>query len=413
MLRTSPYDRLSDSSLIQIAVSALQELLDRQIAGQQLGHNPESVRVAVSSEFSRGDIKHFDLILRLWRDWGRQSDFPVHERVCPACANTESNRIFTSYDGYDYHACSRCSTWFVPWQVTGQVQETFLDEVPEARQATRDLVKARADDGFEVDSQRFNGYLDLFETLSRATVAPSYLDVGCGVGHALSVARQRGWKSTGVEIDETSAQEARGTGHVVVSDLQELEEASFDFISLFETLEHLNSVDAVMKGLSQKLSEDGLMMITVPNRASFEIAGLRERSLHVFGGASEVGHINLFDESSLAILLERHGLVPIYADSHFGVNLLRLVSHFTGSSADPSAIEEVEIEPTVAMLTNNLGPIFSAMERLTKRSPILIVVACRAESRFKFDEVARDADAKRLMSLNPDTVGKLQSEQDK
>jgi 2-polyprenyl-3-methyl-5-hydroxy-6-metoxy-1,4-benzoquinol methylase len=406
LLSSPRYDRLSDSSLIQIAVSAIQELLDRQIAGQQLGHNPESVLVPVSSEFSRGDIKHFDLILRLWHDWGRQSDFAVHERVCPACANTESNRIFSSYDGYDYHTCSRCSTWFVPWQVTGQVQETFLDEVPEARQATRDLVKARADDGFEVDSQRFNGYLDLFETLSRARVAPSYLDVGCGVGHALSVARNRGWKSTGVEIDETSAQVARETGHVVVGDLLELEEARFDFISLFETLEHLNSVDAVMKSLSQKLSEDGLMMITVPNRASFDIAGLRERSLHVFGGASEVGHINLFDESSLAILLGRHGLAPIYADSHFGVNLLRLVSHFTGASVDPSAMKEVELEPTVAMLLNNLGPIFSAVERLAKRSPILIVVACRAESHFKFDKAARDADEKRLDSLSLHTAEK-------
>ena len=95
------------------------------------------------------------------------------------------------------------------------------------------------------------------------------LDVGCGTGFALDVAKSYGLDTYGLELTSTAADEARHRGHTILSiPLQELDsswEGKFDMISLNQLLEHVPDPVDFVKQSSRLLSARGVMAIAVPS----------------------------------------------------------------------------------------------------------------------------------------------------
>jgi SAM-dependent methyltransferase len=95
------------------------------------------------------------------------------------------------------------------------------------------------------------------------------LDVGCGTGFALDVARSHGLQTFGIELTSSAAEEARSRGHTVFSVLlHELDsdwESRFDLISLNQLLEHVPDPVALVKDCIRLLSPRGVIAIAVPS----------------------------------------------------------------------------------------------------------------------------------------------------
>jgi SAM-dependent methyltransferase len=95
------------------------------------------------------------------------------------------------------------------------------------------------------------------------------LDVGCGTGFALDVARDRGLQTFGVELTPSAADETRSRGHTVFSvllhDLDSDWESQFDLISLNQLLEHVPDPVALVKDCIRLLSPRGVIAIAVPS----------------------------------------------------------------------------------------------------------------------------------------------------
>jgi SAM-dependent methyltransferase len=131
------------------------------------------------------------------------------------------------------------------------------------------------------------------------------LDIGAGRGRFVASARAAGWSAEGVEPSARGVQAARAAYGVV------LERAplagvsgTYDAISLWHVLEHLDDPDAAVAHVAALLADGGVLVVGVPNLASVQarIGGVRWFHLDL------PRHRTHFTPAGLRMLLVRHGL---------------------------------------------------------------------------------------------------------
>ena len=98
----------------------------------------------------------------------------------------------------------------------------------------------------------------------------SILDIGAGTGDFLSVVKENGWNTIGVEPSEKAKAIAKNKGVAFVDQTSELENNSFDIITMWHVLEHVPNLDNQLKELKRLLKPNGNLIIAVPNFKSFD-----------------------------------------------------------------------------------------------------------------------------------------------
>ncbi|MFP4083162.1 MAG: class I SAM-dependent methyltransferase [Candidatus Aminicenantes bacterium] len=106
----------------------------------------------------------------------------------------------------------------------------------------------------------------------KAKASERLLDVGCGMGFFLEVAREWGWHAQGVEISKYAARYCKEHLHFNVYS-GTLETANypkdyFDIITAFDFLEHISNISRFLSEARRILKEDGIFMVLVPNYQS-------------------------------------------------------------------------------------------------------------------------------------------------
>jgi SAM-dependent methyltransferase len=114
----------------------------------------------------------------------------------------------------------------------------------------------------------FKRRLDEIERLCRPG---RILDVGCGFGNFLGLARQRGWETYGIDISAKALQVARKKHSGVTFWQGTLETTSlqtdfFDVVTLWDVIEHLPNPVMTMKSIRRILVDGGLLVIKTPNQ---------------------------------------------------------------------------------------------------------------------------------------------------
>ena len=133
------------------------------------------------------------------------------------------------------------------------------------------------------------------------------LDVGCAIGLFLAAAQMDGWSVTGSELSEFAADYAqREFGFPVTSgniDDLNLPPASFDAITLWETIEHVQSPFNVIRKLAGFVRPGGVLAISTPNISSLSYRLLRDQWWMV----APQEHIYYFAPPTLQRLLQQLG----------------------------------------------------------------------------------------------------------
>ncbi len=96
------------------------------------------------------------------------------------------------------------------------------------------------------------------------------LDVGCGSGGFLDLARQAGCQTHGLELSTAAAEKARAKGHKIFSGLlpdldRQQTSGEFDLISFFQVLEHVPAPITVLKQAALLLNTGGYISVAVPS----------------------------------------------------------------------------------------------------------------------------------------------------
>lgn len=113
--------------------------------------------------------------------------------------------------------------------------------------------------------KRYNQILDQLEPYRKTN---KLMDVGCGIGFFLVEAKKRGWEVYGTEISEESAKICREKGIQIKEEVlnsENYEPESFDVITSFEVIEHINNPIDDLKHFYKILRKSGVVYITTPN----------------------------------------------------------------------------------------------------------------------------------------------------
>jgi SAM-dependent methyltransferase len=315
---------------------------------------------------------------RLWLDHGTHLADAAESRDCPACGAPPGPRLFTSYDGYGFHACSRCETWFVPRRIDWALFERFFAECPEAAALSADANRHRAGTQADADAARFGGYFaDLAPLLPAGP--RRYLDVGCAVGHSLAAARAAGFEAHGVEAD-ADARAVAGARHTVVATLDALPPGRYELVSLWETVEHLADPLAMLEACRERLADDGMVAFTLPNLDAASARLLREECGFVYGGFNHPGHVNLFSRASFAALLERAGLALVGTRGLFSDAPNTLIARLFRTRREVHASESVELPRHLVAVLNSIGPAIALLATASGHAPMNFCIACRADA---------------------------------
>jgi SAM-dependent methyltransferase len=100
------------------------------------------------------------------------------------------------------------------------------------------------------------------------------LDVGCGSGEFLALAREHGWSAGGIEISSSGAALARRRGLPVHGDTGELPEDHFDAVTLWNVVDFFRRPVEQMREIHRLLAPGGLVFLRTPN-AIFQLAAWR------------------------------------------------------------------------------------------------------------------------------------------
>jgi len=96
------------------------------------------------------------------------------------------------------------------------------------------------------------------------------LDIGAGVGDFLSVCKNDGWQTIGIEPSDKAKAIAKNKGVSFVENLSELESNSFDVITMWHVLEHVPDLENQIKELKRLIKPIGTVIIAVPNFKSYD-----------------------------------------------------------------------------------------------------------------------------------------------
>ena len=191
----------------------------------------------------------------------------------------------------------------------------------------------------------------------------SILDIGAGTGEFLSVARQDGWKTIGVEPSDKAKAIAKNKGVSFVEQTSELESHSFDVISMWHVLEHVPDLNQQIQELKRLLKPNGTLIIAVPNFKSFDA-----KHYGKFWAAYDVPiHFWHFSKTAIKKLFQKEEMqlvkiLPMKFDS-FYVSLLSekyktgkmnfVKAFFIGLQSNLKAKKNFEYSSHIYILKNN------------------------------------------------------------
>jgi len=107
------------------------------------------------------------------------------------------------------------------------------------------------------------------------------LDFGCGTGAFLSVCKKNNWTVFGIEPDLDARKIAFQDNKIssagsIMEFNNKFPEQKFDAITMWHVLEHIHNIDELFSFLQQCLNPKGVLIVAVPNCASYDAKKYKE-----------------------------------------------------------------------------------------------------------------------------------------
>ncbi len=184
---------------------------------------------------------------------GRRVPAPEPAPACPACG-APMDAPDLAYRGARYLRCPRCGTSAAARLPSpARLRRVYEVEYPQ-------VGVPRAD--------AFTAVLDHLDALGRPG---RLLDVGCGSGGLLSVARERGWRGVGLDLAHSACALARRDAGLPVAQAESAQlpvrRGSMDAVLLVNVLDHALDPMGALREAHRVLAPGGHLAIRVPNAA--------------------------------------------------------------------------------------------------------------------------------------------------
>ena len=148
------------------------------------------------------------------------------------------------------------------------------------------------------------------------------LDIGCGTGEFLIHAKNKNWKTVGVEVNDQARQKASNKKIDTFRSLDNLDNQKFDVITLWHVLEHLPNLEDQILKIKSLLEKNGTLIIAVPNYKSYDAKYYKQ----YWAAYDTPRHLWHFSQKAIKTIFAEENLIvkdtlPMYFDSYY-VSLL-------------------------------------------------------------------------------------------
>lgn len=188
----------------------------------------------------------------------------IMKKKCILCASKDL-LYFSQKNNYDFLICKECGLVFVDNQPS--LKTLIFDFYSE-----KSGYHSKLDKNLTAIKSHNKKFIKIIDRLVGLNLQGNLLDVGCSNGEFLFLAKKRGFKTFGVEVNKNTANIAINNGFKVFNGT--LEEAKFknnyfSVIFLGDIIEHVARPDMLVKECKRILKRGGIMVISTPNMDCF------------------------------------------------------------------------------------------------------------------------------------------------
>lgn len=237
------------------------------------------------------------------------------ECLCPLCSSTRCELAETTEPPHRLVRCADCSL-------------VFVDPIPDSGELSRhydqdyyaEWVSTQRDKRERMWSRRLKG-------IENKSTGGDILDVGCGDGLFLELAKRNGWRVQGTDVSAYAAGFAseRLGQSVFCGEIWDagFHEQSFDVVTLWHVLEHTTQPACVLHEVRRVLKAGGTLVLAVPNlndhlmRLAYRL--VKGRRLRRFSLRDKEIHLFHFSVNSIRRLLDAAGFECQQIGPDFGI----------------------------------------------------------------------------------------------
>lgn len=232
-------------------------------------------------------------------------EFNEH-KVCPVSGSTRI-RVLKGYE----------KNYLVKSEPLGFV---FCSRIPTNTELTEHYSKYNRH--LNVPETTLNRYRQLLDEFEKYRRTNKILDVGCGMGDFLAVAKEKGWDVYGTEYTDDAIRVCKSKGISMNQgplNVEWFQNENFDVITSFEVIEHINNPREDMEIISRLLRKGGVFYCTTPNFNAIERRILGSK----YNIIEYPEHLCYYTKKTLKYLMNDFGLSPIWI-STTGLSISRL-----------------------------------------------------------------------------------------
>ena len=222
------------------------------------------------------------------------------KKNCPWCDSDKTQMhlwvkdLFLTGEAFEIQECLKCGLLFT-----------------EPRPDPNSIGKYYQSEEYYSHQENKNGFIPrIYETVKGFNLKKKYklatkgmtkgrmLEIGCGAGDFLKVMENKGWNCTGIEPSENAKAIARKKVKAQLynpEDINSLPDESFDLITMWHVLEHVDNLKEEVMHLERLLKKGGRLVLALPNFKSADAEYYRE-----YWAAYDVPrHLNHFCRESI------------------------------------------------------------------------------------------------------------------
>lgn len=196
-------------------------------------------------------------------------------KKCPWC-ESEKTQIhlwlkdeFLTKEDFQIHECKQCGLLFTePHPPKEKIGEYYKSEEYYSHQEnTKGFIPKLYESVKSINLKK------KCRMAPEGMICGKVLDIGCGVGDFLHQMEKEGWSGTGAEPSEDAKNIARKRikGQIVSPDeLPDLPDQSYDLITMWHVLEHVDDLKWEIGQLERLLKQGGRLVLALPNFKSFD-----------------------------------------------------------------------------------------------------------------------------------------------
>jgi 2-polyprenyl-3-methyl-5-hydroxy-6-metoxy-1,4-benzoquinol methylase len=207
-----------------------------------------------------------------------------------------------------------------------------------------------------------------FRMVSEVAPGRKLLDIGCGTGYFPAYMKERGFEVAGVEVDPAAREFAKQTFAIPVYSPEEFLnheiEVTFDFITMWNVLEHVEDFDHYLEKMSEHLAPGGSLIFALPNCSAYDARHYKE----IWAAYDVPRHLWHFTPSTFEMLLQKHALKitrmkrlvldPFYnsilSERHKGNKLSMMSGFLFGTRAHLEGLMNIRRASSVVYFVNRL-----------------------------------------------------------